>query len=142
LVGFWIVTGMASRADSLATMRLLLKVSNPFGVLITAAGITLTILGLATAFVIGRPILGPLQGSSVDWMFVATLLMLPIFGFLHVVYPRFSKRLRAALAGADELGQLTPEVAAAWADPAYRVARRYELGAVIVVFALMVAKPF
>lgn len=142
LIGFWIVTGVASRADSLGTMRLLIHVSEPFGKLITGSGITLTILGLATAFVSGRPLFGPIQGAPVDWMFVSVLLMLPIFAFLVVVYPRFAGRLRAALRAADAAGQVTPELATAWQEPVYRFARRYELAAVIAVLALMIAKPF
>lgn len=142
LIGFWIVTGLARRADSLATMRLLLRVSAPFGHLVTGGGISLTVLGLATAFATGRPLLGPLQGASVDWMFVSVLLMLPIFTFLALVYPRFARRLSEALRAADGAGQVTPELTVAWADPTYQWARRYEFVAVGVVLALMIAKPF
>jgi len=142
LIGFWIVTGLASRADSLATMRLLVRAADPFGRLVTAGGISLSILGLSTAFAIGRPIFGPLQGATVDWMFVSTLLMLPIFAFLIAVYPGFARRMHAALRAADEAGAITREVTAAWADPVYRFARRYELAAVITVLALMISKPF
>jgi hypothetical protein len=39
-------------------------------------------------------------------------------------------------------GGLTPELAAAWADPWLRLARTYELVAVSIVLALMIAKPF
>jgi len=142
LIGLWVVTAAAARAESLATMRLLLRVAAPFGRMVTGGGITLTVLGLATAFVIGRPLLGPLQGGAVDWMFVSILLMLPIFGFLAVVYPRFSKRLRAALTAAEASGDVTPYLRAVWADPSYRFARRYELAAVVAVIALMISKPF
>ncbi|HKB28661.1 MAG TPA: hypothetical protein VKC59_06525, partial [Candidatus Limnocylindrales bacterium] len=83
-----------------------------------------------------------LQGATVDWMFVSVLLMLPIFGFLVLVYPRFGRRLGAALKVADGEGRITPEVTVAWADPVYRLARRYELVAVIAVLALMISKPF
>jgi hypothetical protein len=142
LVGFWIVTGFASRADSLPTMRLFLRASQPFGRLVTAAGVSLTILGLGTAFAISRPLLGPLQGATVDWMFVSNLLMLPILGFLVVVYPRFARRMGEALRAAEGAGGITPELTAAWADPVYRFARRYELAVVIGVLALMISKPF
>ena len=142
LVGYWVVLGMARRAESLASMRLLIRTAAPFGVLVTGGGILLAILGLATAFVLGRPVFGPLLGGRVDWMFLATLLMLPLFAFIAVVYPRFGTRLRAALTSAEAAGALTPDVAAAWADPVYTWARRYELAAVIAVLALMIAKPF
>ena len=142
LVGYWFVLGMASRAESLAAMRLLIRTARPFGVLVTGGGITLSILGIATAIALGRPIFGPLQGGRVDWMFVATLLMLPLLVAIAVVYPRFGARMRAALQDAGEDGPITPGLAAAWSDPVYRLARRYELVAVLVVLALMIAKPF
>ena len=142
LLGFRIVTGLASRADSLAAMGLLLRAATPFARLMTGGGISLTVLGLATAVAIGRPVLGPIQGARVDWMFVSTLLMLPIFAFLVVVYPRFGRRLRAALDAAEAEGRITPGLTTTWADPNYRWTRRYELVAVLTVLALMLAKPF
>ena len=142
LVGYWFVLGMASRADSLPSMRLLLRAARPFGALVTGGGIGLSILGIAAAVALGRPLLGPIQGGRVDWMFVSVLLMLPIFAFLVAIYPRFARSLRAALAPADEAGTITPEIATAWADPVYRFARRYELTAVLIVLGLMIAKPF
>jgi hypothetical protein len=75
-------------------------------------------------------------------MFVSVLLLLPIFGSLAVVYPRFGRRLRGALTAAEAEGRITADLTAAWADPVYRLARRYELAAVIVVLALMISKPF
>jgi hypothetical protein len=142
LIGFWIVTGLASRADTLASMQLLIRASRPFGRLVTASGISLTVLGLATAVAIGQPLFGPLQAARFNWMFASTLLMLPIFGFLVLVYPRFGQRLRLALQTAEGEGRISAELTTAWADPVYRFARRYELVAVIVVLALMIAKPF
>jgi hypothetical protein len=142
LVGIWIVSDFASRADTPASMRQLLRLARPFGELASGGGITLTVLGLATAIVIGRPLLGPLQGARVDWMFVSVVLVLPIFGSLALVYPRFERRLREALSAAEVEGRITSELTAAWADRTYRFARRYELAAVVVVLGLMIAKPF
>ena len=142
LVGYWFVLGMAARAESVESMRLLIRTAHPFGILVTGGGITLSILGIATSVVLGRPIFGPLQGGRVDWMFVATLLMVPLVVAIAVVYPRFGARLRAALVAAGENGPVTPELSAVWSDPIYRLARRYELAAVLAVLALMIAKPF
>ena len=142
LVGSWVVLGMAARATTLSEMRLLLRTARPLESLVTGGGIALSILGIATAVVIGRPFLGPLQGGRVDWMFVATLLMLPLVVFIAVVYPRFAARLRSELSAAGTEGPVPPALAAAWSDRGYRFARRYELAAVLVVAALMIAKPF
>ncbi len=144
LIGFWVVLGVASRTDSLATMRLMLRVARPFDRLVTGGGTSLAILGIATAIALGRPIFGPLQGGRWDWLAVSTLLMLPLFAFIAVVYPRFSRTLRAALQDAEDqpVPTVTLAVQRAWADPVYRAARSYELIAVLIVFGLMVAKPF
>ncbi len=84
LVGLRIVTGIARRADTLATLRLLLRVTAPFGRLVSASGIGMAVLGLGTAIATARPLLGPLQGDGWIWMFVSLLLMLPIFAFLVI----------------------------------------------------------
>jgi hypothetical protein len=144
LVGFWILLGLARRADSISLMRLYIRASDPFARLVTAGGISVTVLGIATALVLGRPLFGPLQGFRLDWLAVANMLMLPLVGFLAAVYPRFARRLGDALRTAEADGgtEVTPAIATAWADPVYRFARTYELIAVVVVFGLMVAKPF
>jgi hypothetical protein len=142
IVGMWIVHGAAERADSIASMRLLIRSARPFGRLAEVGGIGVAILGIATAFVLGRPIFGPLTGGRLDWMFVSNVILLPLIAFLAVVYPRFATRLRAALDAAGETGAVPAGVTAAWADPAYRFARRYELVSVVIVLALMIGKPF
>lgn len=142
IVGNWIVIGFARKAESLEGMRLLLRASAPFARLLTGGGITLAVLGVGTALALGRPLLGPLQGGRVDWMFVSVLLMLPLLVFVVGVYPRVGRRISTALRDAEVQGGLTPELAAAWADPRLRFARTYELVAVSLVLALMIAKPF
>ena len=142
IVGNWIVIGFARQAESLDAMRLLLRAAAPFGNLMTGGGITLTVLGVGAALAFGRPMLGPLQGGSVDWMFASNLLMLPIFGFLVGVYPRVGRRISNALREAQLSGGLTPGLKVAWADPRLRFARTYELVAVSIVLGLMIAKPF
>lgn len=142
IVGNWFVIGFARRADTLEAMRLYLRAAEPFGKLLTGGGITLTILGIAAAISLGRPLFGPLQGGSADWLFVANLLMLPLLAAVALVYPRVGRRIRAAIKDAEERGSLTPELATAWADPRLRAARTYEAVAVTIVLGLMIAKPF
>lgn len=142
IIGNWFLTGFARRAPTLDSMRLYLRASAPFARLLTGGGIALTALGVATAVSTGRPLFGPLQGGTVDWLFVANLLMLPLILAIAVVYPRVGVRIRTALADADARGSLTPELAAAWADGRLRAARTYEAVAVTIVLGLMIAKPF
>jgi hypothetical protein len=142
LVGRWLIIGAAKRAESLVAVHVLLRAAGPFGILLTGGGISVTVLGLATALSFGRPLFGPLQGHVPDWLFVSNLLMLPIFVFLVAVYPRAGRRIQGALEDADARGTLTPELAIAWADPRLRFARTYEFVAVTIVLGLMIAKPF
>ena len=142
MVGHWIVTGFIRRADSLGAMQVLVRTARPFGMLLTVGGITLTLTGVATAIALGRPMLGPLQGGHVDWMFVSVLLMLPLFINLAAVYPRKGRVIQVALNHAAAQGALTPALVAAWNDPILRAARTYELVAVTIVLILMIAKPF
>ena len=123
-------------------MRVLLRAAAPFGMLLTGGGISLTVLGLGAALTLGRPLFGPLQGNSPDWLFASNILMLPILGFLVAVYPRAGRRIQGALEEADARDTLTPELATAWADPWLRFARTYEFVAVTVVLGLMIEKPF
>ena len=142
MIGRWIVIGFARRADNLDAMLLLRQTARPFGILLSGGGITLTILGIATSVALGRPMFGPLQGGRVDWLFVSVVLMLPLFLNLFFVYPKKGAAIEAALSAAATRGELTPELAAAWADPVLRYARTYEFVAVTAVLVLMIAKPF
>ena len=142
MIGRWIVVGFIGRAKTIETMEILVRTARPFGLLLSGGGISLTLLGVAAAISLGRPLFGPLQGGRVDWMFVSVLLMLPIFFFLVRVYPRKGAAIESAMHTAMGTGALTNELAAAWADPVLRAARTYEFIAVTVVLVLMFAKPF
>jgi uncharacterized membrane protein len=142
IIGNWFVIGFARRAESLDAMRLYLQAAEPFAKLLTGGGISLTVLGVATAVAMDRPLFGPLQGGQADWLFAANLLMLPLIVAVTVVYPRVGRRIRGALEDAKSRGSRTPELTAAWADWRLRLARTYELVAMTVVLGLMIAKPF
>jgi hypothetical protein len=142
IIGNWIVIGFAKRAESLDAMRVLLRAAAPFGMLLTGGGISLSLLGVATAAALGRPLFGPLQGAGADWLFVSDVLMLPLLLVVAFVYPRVGRRIRGALDHAEVGGSLTPELASAWADPRLRLGRAYEFVAVSIVLGLMIAKPF
>jgi hypothetical protein len=142
LAGIWIVGGLIRREDSLDRMDTLTRAAEPFGRMTTIGGVIMAVLGVATALALGRPLFGPLQGGRVDWLFVSVLLILPLFAFLAVVYPRKGRAIAAALADARAAGAVTPELLAARNDSLLRRARTYELVAVVVVLVLMIAKPF
>lgn len=94
--------------------------------------------GLALMWLQGRPFIAP--GGY--WLTVSILLYLssiPIIAFVFV--PR-GRRFEAALREAEARGAPTAELAESFADPAVAFARRFEIVALVIVVALMIAKPF
>jgi hypothetical protein len=142
LVGRWIILGLASRADTLATMQTLTRAARPFERIVIWSSVLVLVLGIAAAIAQGRPVLGPLQGGRVDWLFVSLVLFLSVLPLVRLVFLPRGRTLDAAFQDAVARGELTGELAAAWRDPLVRAAHVYELGVVTLVFVLMVAKPF
>jgi hypothetical protein len=65
-----------------------------------------------------------------------------LFAFVPTVFLPRGKVFEAALEDATAKGTMTPELQRAFADPVVAFARNAELVAVVVIIALMVAKPF
>ena len=110
-------------------------------IVISGGGIVL-LLGVATAIVQGRPFLGPLQGAGIDWLFVALLVFVSPLPLVPLVFRPRGRVFDAALAEATAAGLIPDRLRTAFRDPVTRAAHVYELGAMVVVFVLMVAKPF
>lgn len=149
---FWLVTGLlgrtvvmaaAERSTDLNRIRALLPVARVFenGMVQPASGAVL-IAGLLAAWLGGWPILGFLQGGSANWVLVSLLVFISIFPVIRFIFVPGGKRFEQALAGAESAGQVTPELTAAFHDPAVRAGHIYELAALVVIIFLMVAKPF
>jgi len=100
------------------------------------------LLGLITALIEHRPLLGPLQGGPVDWLFVALLLYLSILPLVPLVFLPRGRIFEIALRDAEVRGEVTRALRRAFRDPVVRAAHVYELGAVTVILGLMFAKPF
>jgi uncharacterized membrane protein len=142
LVGRWLTLGAATRATELRDVKTLLGATAQFERLVIATFLLVLPLGIATAVAQGRPFLGPLQGGQVDWLFVSFVLYVASIPLVPLVFVPRGKVFDAALEGATEAGVVTPELKAAFRDRAVLAAHVFELVAVFVVFALMVAKPF
>jgi hypothetical protein len=142
LIGRWFTLAAAARATDLASVRALSRASEPFERMVTLGSIILLALGIAAAIAVGRPFLGPLQGGSVDWLFVSVVLYVSIVPLVPLVFLPKGKLFGAALDEAEARGEYTPELRAAFHDPVTRAAHVYELGAVTVVLVLMLTKPF
>jgi hypothetical protein len=142
LGGRWIVLGLAERAETLDAMRVLTRAAAPFERIVIVGGSIVVVLGILTAIAQGRPFLGPLQGSSVDWLFVSVVLLVTTVPLPPAVFLPRGRVFAAAMAEATEAGEVTPRLVAAWRDPLVRAAHAYELAVVTVILALMLAKPF
>ncbi len=81
-------------------------------------------------------------GLTTGWMLLTVLLIIPILVFIPTIFLPRGRVFEAEMAAARAAGEVTPGLRAAWADPAVAMARRYELGAMVIIVALMVLKPF
>ncbi len=142
LFGRWMVLAAAERAETPAQMRLLTRVAAPFETLVIAGSLVVFVLGVLTAYTEGLPLLGPLVGAPVTWLFVSLVLYLSILPLVPLVFLPRGRVFETALEDAEAAGVVTAALRAAWSDPVVRAAHVYELGAVTVVLVLMLAKPF
>ena len=142
LVGRWVAIGAASRATEVKALRGMLTVSSRFERQVRIVPTFVLILGIATAVAQGRPFLGPLQGAPVDWLFASLVLFLSPLPLIPLVFLPRGKVFEAALNDAEEKGVITEQLSVAFRDPVVFAAHLYELGVVLVVLVLMIAKPF
>lgn len=142
LIGRWVALAAAERSEVLPDTRAMLRISARFERIVIVTSSLVLLLGVATAIAQGRPFLGPFQGAGFDWLFVSLVLYLSALPLVPLVFLPRGRVFDAALEAAGTDGTVTPAVRDAFADPVVRVAHVYELGMTLVVFVLMVAKPF
>jgi hypothetical protein len=138
LIGRWILLRRAAAADNPETAYMLAEAASPFERLVIRGGPAILVAGLLTAWAQGYPWLGLTTG----WMLASVILLLSPLPLVPLVFLPRGRIFAAALADARRLGSVTPELRAAFADPAVAFARRYEVLAVAIVVVLMVLKPF
>jgi hypothetical protein len=142
LVGRWMTLAQAARSTELAAVHTLLRLSDGFERQVRVIPPFVLIVGIATAIAQGRPFLGPLQGEAADWLFVSTLLFLSIIPVIPLVFLPRGRIFSSALAEADVQGAVTPALTAAFRDRVVFAAHVYELAVILVIFVLMLTKPF
>ena len=138
LVGRWILLTRAASSDDVERAHLLADAASPFERIVQTVSPLVVLVGLVTAWAQGYPWLGLTTG----WMLLTVLLVVPIIVFIPTIFLPRGRVFEAEMAAARAAGEVTPGLRAAWADPAVAMARRYELGAIVVIVALMVLKPF
>ena len=142
LVGRWTTLIQASRTTDIAAVHTLLGLSDRFEWMAIRIPPVVLILGIATAIAQGRPFLGPFQGAGFDWLFVSIVIYLSVIPVIPIVFLPRGRVFAAALDEATGLGTVTPALTAAFRDPVVFAAHAYELTVILVVFVLMITKPF
>lgn len=145
LLGRWVTLSHAERAThdgDLRSVQALLGASAVFERLVIFSSILVLLLGLLAAWGLGYPLLGFLQGGSANWLLVSLVLFLSTIPLVPAVFLPRGRIFGAALADSVALGRPTPGLVAAFGDRVTRAAHWYELLVMLVVLALMIAKPF
>jgi len=138
LLGRWILLTRAAATDDVERAHLLADAASPFERIVQTVSPVVLVFGLVTAWAQGYEWLGLTTG----WMLLTVLLIIPILVFIPTIFLPRGRVFEAEMAAARTAGEVTPGLRAAWADPAVAMARRYELGAMVIIVALMVLKPF
>jgi hypothetical protein len=142
LIGRWYTLGAAARAQDLASLHALLGLSSRFERIVIIGSQFVLVAGIGTAIAQGRPFLGPLQGGRIDWLFVSLVLFISIIPMIPTIFLPKGRVFAAALDEANAAGTITNRLGMAFHDRTVFIAHVYELTVVLVVFGLMVAKPF
>lgn len=138
LIGRWILLNRGARTEEVERAYLLSEAAAPFERIVQVVSPIVVVFGLFTAWAQDYPWLGLTTG----WMLLTVLLIIPILVAIPTIFLPRGKVFEAEMTAARAAGEVTPGLRAAWADPAVAIARRYELGAMAVIVALMVLKPF
>jgi uncharacterized membrane protein len=138
MLGRWLTLRRAERADDVETAARFAEAAHPFERMVVLSSMLILPAGLLTAWAQGYAWLGLTTG----WMLVSTLIYVAASALVPTVFLPRGRAFEAALADARAGGSVTPALREAFADPAVRAARGFELGGIAVIVALMVLKPF
>ncbi|HEY8170882.1 MAG TPA: DUF2269 family protein [Candidatus Limnocylindria bacterium] len=137
LVGRWLVLDAAKRTDEIGRTRSLLAASAPFERMVILSSMAILPAGFITAWAQGYPWLG----LTTPWMSISLVLALGIGLLVPTVFLPRGRGFEAALDNATEAGTITPELRAAFDEPAVRAAHWAEIIAIAAIVAMMVLKP-
>jgi uncharacterized membrane protein len=138
IIGRWLTLGRAQRADDLDDVTRFTEAAHPFERMVVLSSMLILPAGLLTAWAQGYEWLGLTTG----WMLASVALYLVASILVPTVFLPRGRAFEAALAEARATGSVTPALRAAFADPAVRAARTYEVVGIALIVALMVLKPF
>lgn len=141
---FWFVAGLVGRDVTLAkarghgdvgTVAELVELAGRFERFAVVPGsFAVLVAGLLAAWAADVAFRG--------WLLVSVVLYLTLVPLVPLVFLPRSKVFERELASAVARRAVTPELTAAFRDPAVRTARTYEIAVVAAIVVLMVTKPF
>lgn len=148
LVAFWFVTGIVGRDVTLAKARgtndarLVAELAELAGrferMSVRPGSLAVLVLGLLAAWARHRPLAGPGSG----WLLASLILYLSNIPLIPLVFLPRGRVFERELVASQPGGIVTPALSASLRDGAVQAARTYELVTLVLIIALMVAKPF
>jgi uncharacterized membrane protein len=133
----------ARRTNDVRVVQALIEVSGRFEQLLAIPGSLIVFFtGIILAWLQGWPLLGLLQGASVNWLLAALILYLAFYPLVIWIFIPRGKRFQPILADAIAQGRVTVELSATLHDHVVRRAHQLEYVLVAGLLLLMVAKPF
>ena len=148
LVAFWFVTGLvgrnvvlrqAERSSDLAAVTNSVSAAGRFEALMVRPGSGLVLVaGLLTMWAQHIPFFE----HGTYWLATSLAIFLASFALVPTVFLPRGRIFEAALEDARRKNAVTPELSAAFRDPAVAAARLTETVGGVVIVALMVLKPF
>lgn len=133
----------AHRAADLKIFQELSLLAGRFEDTLVRQGSLLTVLfGVILAVRQDWPIFGFLQGSPINWLLVCNLLLISIILIIIFVFLPRGKVYEELLRDATAKGEITTELSLSFDDPVVRLGHMWELVCLLIIVALMVAKPF
>lgn len=136
LVGRDITIAQARRSTDLSSITALLAVANRFDTIVKVGSIAVFVFGVLAMVV------GDLSLADNGWLIASLALFIAIGLLVPTVFLPRGRVFERALAEAKLRGAVTPELSAAFHDPAVAIARNVELVIVVAIIGLMVLKPF
>ena len=143
LIGRAVILRVASREPNVGQIGPLLDASGIFERFMVIPGSMAVLLtGMLAIWLDGYPVLGFLQGRGSNWVPAAIVIWLTLVPWVPLVFVPRGRAFGAALEEARRVGSVTPTLTTAFDDPVVRAGHVYEFAAVILLFYLMVVKPF
>ncbi len=137
MIGRWFVLRRAAQAEDVEEAARLADLAGPFERMVVTSSMLVLPAGLATAWAQGYDWLG----LTTLWMGLSVVIYVAASLLVPTVFLPRGRVFEAALADARGRALVTDELRAAFADPAVRAARTFEVVGIAVSVALMVLKP-